>query len=168
MVAASPCLPCERHARGWQVALCGTRVRLRADNVPAQFVRFVTVGVISSVVYFGLFLALRFAGEQVANLVGAVLSSMLANELHRRLTFHAGGRVSFVTAQVEGGGLAVASLIATSTALAALEGVVGDAHWAEVLLIACVTGAVGLVRFVALRLWVFSGHAHGPPAVQPA
>jgi putative flippase GtrA len=168
MAAASHCLPCERSARAWQVALCGTRVRLRADNAPAQFVRFVTVGVISTAVYFGLFLALRFAGEQVANLAGVVLSSMLANELHRRLTFHAGDRVGFRTAQVEGGGLAVAGLIATSTALAAFDGVVGDSRWAEVLLIACVTGAVGLVRFVALRLWVFSGHAHGPPAVQPA
>ena len=96
MAAASHCLPCERSARAWQVALCGTRVRLRADNAPAQFVRFVTVGVISSGVYFGVFLALRFAGEQVANLVGAVLSSMLANELHRRLTFHAGDRVGFL------------------------------------------------------------------------
>jgi hypothetical protein len=64
--------------------------------------------------------------------------------------------------------LALAGLIATSTALAALDGVVGDSRWAEVLLIACVTGVVGLVRFVALRLLVFSGHTHARPAVQRA
>jgi putative flippase GtrA len=167
MAAASPCLPCERYASAWQVALCGTRVRLRADNASAQFARFVTVGVVSSLVYFGVYLALRTAGEQVANLVGAVLSSMLANELHRRLTFHARNRVGWLTAQVEGGGLAVAGLIATATALAALNGLLGDSRRAELLLIAVVIGAVGLVRFVALRLWVFSGHAH-EPAVQSA
>ena len=79
-----------------------------------------------------------------------------------------GAGSALLTAQLEGGGLAVAGLIATSTALAALEGAVGDSPWAEVLLIACVTGAVGLVRFVALRLWVFSGHAHAPTALQRA
>lgn len=167
MAGVTPCLPCERYARSWQVALCGTRVRLRADSAPAQFARFVTVGVLSSLVYFGVFLSLRAAGEQAANLVGAVLSTMLANELHRRLTFHAGGRVAWHTAQLEGGGLGAAGLVATATALATLDGLLGDTWWAQVLLIAGVTGAVGLVRFAALKWWVFSGHAHAP-VVQPA
>jgi len=137
------------------------RTRLHGDDAPAQFVRFVTVGVITSLVYFGVFLGLRGLGEQPANLVGAVLSSMLANELLRRLTFHAGDRVSWLTAQWEGGGLAAAGLVATATALAVLDGVVSDEWWAQVLLIASVTGAVGLARFVSLRLWVF-GRPHRP------
>jgi hypothetical protein len=89
---------------------------------------------------------------------------MLANELHRRLTFHAGQRVGWLTAQVEGGGLAAAGLLATSTSLAVLDGLLGSAWWADLLLIAGVTGAVGLVRFVALRFWVFPGHPHPPVA----
>jgi putative flippase GtrA len=141
------------------VALCGTRARLHGDDPAAQLVRFVTVGVISSLVYFGLFLLLRPLGIQLANLTGAVVSSVLANELHRRLTFHAGERVSWWTAQWEGGGLAAAGLVATATALAVLDPVVSDAWWAQLLLIAAVTGAVGSVRFVVLRLWVFSTHA---------
>ena len=56
---------------------------------------------------------------------------------------------------------------ATATALAALDGLLGDTWWAQVLQIAGVTGAVGLVRFAALKWWVFSGHAHAP-VVQPA
>ncbi|MEJ2863662.1 GtrA family protein [Actinomycetospora flava] len=160
MVAARWCRPCSEGARPWQVALCGTRARLHGDAPAAQLARFVTVGVISSLVYFSVFLLLRPLGSQVANLVGAVLSSVLANELHRRLTFHAGGRVGWWTAQWEGGGLAVAGLLATATALAVVDPLISDAGWAQVVLIGAVTGAVGLARFVFLRLWVFSDHQH--------
>jgi hypothetical protein len=83
---------------------------------------------------------------------------MLANELHRRLTFHAGTRVSWFTAQWEGGGLAGVGLVATSLALAAVHGLLGDVGTVgQLLLIAAVTGAIGLIRFVALRSWVFPG-----------
>jgi putative flippase GtrA len=148
--------------RAWQVALCGTRKRLHGDDAAAEFVRFVTVGVSSSVVYFGLFLALRGLGPVPANVAAFVVSSALANELHRRVTFHAGGRVGWFTAQCEGGGVALAGLLVTTVALTALGGVVGAAWWAQLLLLAAVTGAIGLVRFAALRRWVFSGHPHRP------
>ncbi|PVY95464.1 GtrA family protein [Actinomycetospora cinnamomea] len=130
------------------------------------------MGVISSLVYFSVFLLLRPLGSQLANLAGAVVSSILANELHRRLTFHADGRIGWWTAQWEGGGLAAAGLMATAIALAVLDPVVSEAWWAQVLLIGAVTGAVGLARFVFLRLWVFSSHArraHGDPtSAEPA
>jgi putative flippase GtrA len=167
MVVDGVCAPTGRRARAWQVAICGTRQRLHAEDASAQFARFVTVGVSSSLVYFAVFLALRGLGTLPANLVAMVLSSILATELHRRVTFHAGGRVGWLTAQWEGGGLAAVGLVTTSLALAALDGAVGDAWWAQLLLIAGVTGTIGLIRFVALRQWVFSGHAHRPvvPAV---
>ncbi|CAA9248976.1 MAG: Dolichol-phosphate mannosyltransferase in lipid-linked oligosaccharide synthesis cluster [uncultured Blastococcus sp.] len=146
-------------------------MRLHADDATGQFIRFVTVGVLTTAVYFGVFLLLRSTGQQPANLVGAILSSMLANELHRRLTFHAGQRVGWLAAQLEGGGLAAAGLVATSAALALLDGVLGSAWWADLVLIAGVTGAVGLARFFALKIWVFPGHRHpspvGPPASGP-
>jgi putative flippase GtrA len=156
------CMPSDRHARSWQAALCGTRARLHADSTSAQFVRFVTVGATSTVVYFAAFLSLREVGPQPANLVAMVVSSALANELHRRITFHAGERVGWLTAQWEGGGLAAAGLVATSLALAALDGFVGGAWWAQLLLVVGVTGLIGLARFVALRRWVFHGHVHRP------
>jgi hypothetical protein len=53
--------------------------------------------------------------------------------------------------------------VATATALAVLEPVVSDAWWAQVLLIGAATGAVGTMRFVFLRLWVFSGHERRIP-----
>src|SRR5437588_12675173 len=115
------CVPTGR-GRRWQVAVCGTRARLHGDDAAAEFARFVTVGVSSSVVYFGLFLALRGLGPVPANVLAFLVSSVLANELHRRVTFHAGGRVGWFTAQWEGGGVALAGLLITSAALSALGG----------------------------------------------
>ena len=133
------------------------RERLRGDDATAQFARYVVVGVVSSALYAVLFIALSGISDQVANLAGAIASTLLANEMHRRLTFHAGGQVSWFTAQWEGGGLAGIGLVATSLALAGVHGVIGDVGTGvQLCLIAAVTGAIGLVRFVALRSWVFS------------
>lgn len=130
------------------------------DAGSAQFARFVVVGGLSSALYAVLFIAFDSMGDQPANLVGAVGSTLLANELHRRLTFHADGRVSWFTAQWEGGGLAVVGLVATSLALAGAHQLLGDTSWqVNVLLIGGVTGLIGLVRFVALRAWVFTGRS---------
>jgi putative flippase GtrA len=144
-------------ARRVQQLLPALRDRLHQDDAGAQFARFVVVGVVSSALYAVLFVALQVFGDQPANLVGAVASTLLANEMHRRLTFHAGGQVSWFTAQWEGGGLAVIGLVATSLALAGVHALVGDVGTVgQLALIAAVTGAIGLVRFVALRSWVFS------------
>ncbi|WP_250004615.1 GtrA family protein [Actinoplanes sp. M2I2] len=130
---------------------------LRSDAVMAQLLRFAATGGITSLLQFGVFFLLFGVGEQVANLAGVVLSSMLANEMHRRLTFRAGGRISWSTAQWEGGGLSAAALAASSLALALLGDVVGDDWRSGMLLIAGVNAMVGLTRFVLLRLWVFAG-----------
>jgi len=138
-------------------SLAAVRARLHQDDAGAQFARFVVVGGVSSAVYALLFIGLSGFGEQAANLVGAVASTLLANEMHRRLTFHAGARVSWFTAQWEGGGLAVIGLLATSLSLAGVHALIGDVGTLEeLLLIGLVTGAIGLVRFVALRFWVFT------------
>src|SRR3954469_1019216 len=140
-----------------QVRTAGRRLaeRLRSDDGVAQFARFFLVGVVSSVLYALVYVALDWGGDQPANAAGAVASSMLANELHRRLTFHAGERVTWFAAQWEGGGLAVAGMVATGLALGGFDSV-GGAHGSltDLTVVALVTGAIGLVRFVALR-WVF-------------
>ncbi|WP_420094767.1 GtrA family protein [Nocardia asteroides] len=129
---------------------------LRGDRAPAQLVRFAMVGMASNVVYVALFLALLGSGTLPANTVGSIASTIVANELHRRLTFRAADRVGWFTAQWEGGGLAVAGLLITSAGLAALEvaspGLGGLGQAAAVL---AITAAVGTLRFLALRGWVF-------------
>ncbi|SFP99361.1 Putative flippase GtrA (transmembrane translocase of bactoprenol-linked glucose) [Geodermatophilus dictyosporus] len=129
--------------------------RVRSDDGVGQFSRFVLVGGFSSAVYGLLFVLLRGLGEVPANLVGAALSSVLANELHRRLTFRAGERVGWFAAQWEGGALALAGMVATSLALSWFNSSVHEpAVAAEVLVIAAVTATIGTLRFLALR-WVF-------------
>jgi putative flippase GtrA len=142
-----------------RVADAAVRARghLRGDDTLGQFARYVLVGGLSTLLYGLVFVAADVAGDQVANLAGAIASTLLANELHRRLTFHAGGQVSWFTAQWEGGGLAVIGLIATSLALAGFHAVVGEVRpLVQIGLVTAVTGAIGLLRFVALRAWVFS------------
>lgn len=134
------------------------RTRLHGDDAVAQFTRYVVVGVLSSGLYAVAFVGLAGGlGDQTANLAGSIGSTLLANELHRRLTFHAGARVHWFTAQWEAGGVAAVGLVATSLALAGAHTVLGPVSqlW-QLGLIAAVTGLLGLVRFVALRTWVFA------------
>jgi putative flippase GtrA len=133
--------------------------RMRQDDAAAQFARFVFVGGVSSLLYALLFVALDGFGDQASNIAGALASSALANEMHRRLTFHAGERVSWITAQWEGGGMALLGMVATSLALGWWDATVdagGDAS--SMLVVAVVTGAIGLIRFVALR-WAFGARS---------
>ena len=129
--------------------------RLRRDDTLAQFCRFVLVGGSSTAVYAVFFLSLQWLGYLPANIISTIVSSMMANELHRRLTFHADERVSWLTAQVEAGGVSLFGLVATSIALGWLDAAAGSAPaYVQIALVAAVTGFIGLIRFIALR-WIF-------------
>jgi putative flippase GtrA len=136
--------------------------RIRQDDGPAQFARFVLVGASSTVVYAVLFVALEPFGYLTAHLVATVASSIMANELHRRLTFRAEDRVHWLTAQVEAGGVSFLGLLATSAALGWLNETAGSAPVAlQIALVAVVTAVIGLMRFLALR-WLFRPAASSP------
>jgi putative flippase GtrA len=129
--------------------------QVRRDNTWGQFIRFVLVGGSSTAVYALLFLGLNAFGYLPAHVVATVASSILANELHRRLTFRAEERVGWLSAQIEAGGVSLFGLVATSVALGWLDATVGSAHAAlQITLVAAVTGLIGLIRFAALR-WIF-------------
>ncbi|AOW91755.1 glycosyltransferase [Rhodococcus sp. WMMA185] len=132
-------------------------VRGPTGGMFAQLTRFTLVGTASNVLYAVAFFMLDVYGLFVANLVGVVLSSMLANELHRRHTFHATDRVRWFVAQWEGGTLAVIGLGITSLALLLLQLLLPDADGlTQAALVIAVTTAVGGLRFFALRGWVFA------------
>lgn len=132
-------------------------IDLRGNGAFAQLIRFALVGGASNIVYFVVFIALRGGdGAQAANAIGAIASTVLANELHRRLTFRASARVAWFAAQWEGGGLAVVGLVFSAVAIALLQfafPAIGGVMTA--MLVIGVSAAVGGMRFLALRGWVF-------------
>ncbi|MEU4313624.1 GtrA family protein [Nocardia sp. NPDC024068] len=129
---------------------------LRGDRAFPQLIRFALVGGLSNISYVLLFLSLTGAGTLLANIVGSVISTILANELHRRLTFHAAERVGWFTAQWEGGGLALLGLGISTAALATLEVLEPDlAEPAQAAAVLAISAAVGGLRFLALRGLVF-------------
>ncbi|WP_225729763.1 MULTISPECIES: GtrA family protein [unclassified Nocardia] len=133
-----------------------TLAYLRGDRAFAQLIRFALVGGTSNIAYVLLFFAMHGIGSLTANVVGSVVSTIIANELHRQLTFHAAERVGWFTAQWEGGGLALVGLGISTAALAALDlwaPGIGGALQAVALL--AITAAVGGMRFLALRGLVF-------------
>jgi putative flippase GtrA len=133
--------------------------RLRRDDVLAQFARFVLVGGSTTLVYALFFFTLRDTGYLSAHLMSTVVSTVLANEMHRRLTFRAEDRVSWFAAQWEAGGVTVIGLLLTSASLGVLNSLVPDASVVtQVTLVVAVTGLVGLMRFIALR-WLFRPRA---------
>lgn len=145
----SPSVPARRGA------LDAIGARVRAEDTIGQFVRFVLVGAATTLVYALLFAALQGLGYLPAHVSATAVSTVLANELHRRLTFRAGERTHWLAAQLEAGGVTVVGLLLTSAALGILNAVVADAGVAaQVALVVAVTGLVGLMRFVALR-WLF-------------
>jgi putative flippase GtrA len=136
--------------------------RVRAEDTLGQFARFVLVGASTTLVYALFFAALETLGYLPAHVAATAVSTLLANEMHRRLTFHAGERVHWLTAQLEAGGVTVIGLLLTSASLAVLNSLAPDAGVAtQVTLVVTVTGLVGLMRFIALR-WLFRPRAASP------
>ena len=133
--------------------------RLRQDDVLAQFTRFLLVGGSTTLVYALLFIPFRGLGYLVAHLVATVASTVLANEMHRRLTFHAEDRVGWFTAQWEASTVAALGLVATSATLGWINTTAAeDQVWLQITAVVTVTAIIGLLRFIALR-WIFRGPA---------
>ncbi|WP_305094150.1 GtrA family protein [Prescottella sp. R16] len=131
-------------------------LRLGGDGWAAQLTRFALVGGSSNVLYALAFVVLDAYGPFLANAIGVVTSTALANELHRRRTFRAADRVPWFAAQWEGGALALLGLIASSCTLALVRFFFPDASGLlSISLVIAVSAVVGGLRFLALRGWVF-------------
>jgi putative flippase GtrA len=142
--------------------------RLRRDDTFGQFARFVLVGAATTLVYAVLFVSLNRLGYLTAHLIATAVSTALANEMHRRLTFRAEERVHWFTAQWEAGGVTVFGLLATSTALGWLDAVTATTHLAlQIALVGAVTALIGAMRFLALR-WIFRAPRPEPALSQTA
>ncbi len=122
-----------------------------------QLVRFVLVGVASTVAYVLLYLLLRgVLAAQAANAISLLLTAVANTAVNRRVTFGIRGRRHAARHQVRGLIAFGIGLALTSAALAALHASTaqpGRAAELTVLIAANLTAT--LVRFILYRGWVF-------------
>ena len=142
------------------------RAPLRASaevtaGVPAglvrQLVRFAGVGVACTAAYAVLYLLTQPAlGAQLANLLALLITAVLNTAANRRITFGVRGRHGAGRHQVQGLIVFAIGLGLTSGSLAVLHAVSSEPDKHLELMVLVIANLVAtLLRFLALRSWVF-------------
>lgn len=127
-------------------------------GVPAgllgQLLRFATVGVVSTLAYFLLYVVLRpVFGAQAANLSALVLTAVANTSANRLFTFGIRGRQGMLGHHATGLLAFLVALGLTSGSLAALHAwAPGVDRWVEIAVLAVANAAATGLRFLALRL----------------
>jgi putative flippase GtrA len=119
------------------------------------------VGVLSTVVHLGLFAVLssHLGSAQAANFTALLLATVVNTALNRRWTFgvRGGGAARH---QLQGLAVFGVTWLMTAGALGLLHSVdASPATWLQTLAVAVATAASTVVRFVALRSWIFRPRA---------
>ena len=132
-------------------------VRRDAGRLGTQAALFAAVGVASTVAYAVLFLLLRHLMPALAANATALLLTAIANTAaNRRFTFGVRGRGEAIRHHVQALVVFGAGLALTSSSLALLAALSpGASHWVEVLVLTAANLAVTVMRFVAMRTWIF-------------
>jgi glycosyltransferase involved in cell wall biosynthesis len=126
---------------------------------------FLVIGVCSTLAYALLFLWLSTTmSSGWANFASLLLTAVANTAANRRFTFGVRGPRDVVRHQVQGLLIFAAGLAATSGALALLHGVGSTHRGAEVVVLTAANLGVTVLRFVAMKLWVF---ARRPPSSEP-
>jgi putative flippase GtrA len=131
--------------------------------------RFMGVGVLSTLAYAILFLALRGPlGAAGANAFALAVTAVGNTAANRWLTFGVRGRAGLVRQHLAGFLVFVLTLGLTSGALAVLHGLVASPPRAlELAVLIVASTAATVTRYVALRSWVFA-RARRVPAATPS
>ncbi|MGO9295799.1 MAG: glycosyltransferase [Streptosporangiaceae bacterium] len=141
--------------------------RHAAHGLPSQLVRFLGIGVVSTVAYVLIYLMLRDAlTAQAANAVSLFVTAVANTAANRRITFGIRGRAYAARDQLQGLIAFGAGLALTSMALVALHALSPrPAHPLEAtVLVGASLVATGL-RFVLYRWWVFRPR-QAPPSTR--
>jgi len=131
--------------------------------------RFLGIGVLSTLAYAVLFLALSgLTGAALANALALALTAVGNTAANRAFTFGVRGSEQLVRHHLRGALVFVLTLALTSGALAVLHGLDSSPAPAielSVLVAASVTATI--TRFVALRTWVFARESSSVRAHDP-
>jgi putative flippase GtrA len=137
----------------------------------SPILRFLSVGVVSTLAYAMLYLLLRGAvGPQGANALALALTAVSNTAANRRLTFGLRGRRGLVRQHVMGAIVYLITVGLTSGALAVLHAFrPSPARALELVVLVAASLAATVTRYVALRVWVFAHPVPNPgtPQVGP-
>ncbi|WP_441963638.1 glycosyltransferase [Mycolicibacterium houstonense] len=122
-----------------------------------QAVRFAAVGVVSTLAYLLLFMALRSGvGAQAANLVALLVTAIGNTAANRRFTFGIAGAGNLTRHHAEGLTVFAIALTITSGSLGLLHAMTPVPHRGVELAVLVVANLLAtVVRFILLRGWVF-------------
>jgi putative flippase GtrA len=127
-----------------------------AGRLGLQVAMFAIVGVASTLAYAVLYLVFRgWTGAQVANLLALLVTAIGNTAANRRLTFGVRGRHDAVRHQVQGLAVFGVGLAVTSGALWAVDAAGSSHHGVEVAVLTLANLAVTIMRFAAMRTWMF-------------
>jgi putative flippase GtrA len=137
--------------------------RLLGDS---PVVRFLGIGVASTVAYALLFLLLTGPlGAIAANAAALALTAVANTAANRRLTFGVRGRTHLARHHARGAVVFVLTLALTNGALAVLHGVDATPARAVQLTVLVAASLVATVtRYIALKTWVFACHGRRRPS----
>jgi putative flippase GtrA len=124
----------------------------------SQIALFVVIGIVSTLAYAVLYLVLRGpVGAFWANADALVVTAVANTAANRRITFGVRGREHALRHQLQGLAIFAVGLAVTSGSLWLLHALTTRSH--QLLEVVVLTGAnlfVTVMRFAALRVWVFA------------
>lgn len=126
--------------------------------LPRQVIRFACVGAVSTVLHLGLFAWLVAAGmtSQPANALSLVLATLGNTAANRAWTFGVTGRERMVTHHGQALLVFAITWVATGLALGVLAELAPHAGTgAQTLVVAMANAVSTVVRFLAMRAWIF-------------
>jgi putative flippase GtrA len=140
----------------------------RGGRLGMQVAMFALVGVASTIAYAVLFVLLRGSVSPfTANLLALLLTAVANTAVNRRLTFGVRGRRGALGHQLRGLIVFAIGLGVTSGSLWLLHATGSPSRGVEVLVLTVANLVVTVMRFVAMRAWVFARRPGAPP-VRPA
>lgn len=141
-----------------RAAVGRTRARSVRGGISAQILVFAAIGVASTVAYGLLFLLLRGPLDAfTANAAALALTAIGNTASNRRLTFGVRGPERRLRHHLQGLSVFAIGLGVTTGSLAALRALGGDGHpVVEVVVLTVANLGVTVMRFLAMRLWIFA------------